>query len=113
MFELIEIYKNQNFLDRIFPINIDAKIYKAIDQLAYRHYWENALNELQTVMKQGELTNLHGIVDDLNLYDEIKRNLPNLTNILKNINLLTPTLHTESDFQHIIQAITTKLNQPV
>ena len=111
MFELIEIFKNDNFTDRIFPINLNAKIYKATDRLKYRRYWENELNELQEAIKQGDITNLQGIYDDLNLYEEIKRNLPNLTNILKNLNLLTPTMHQKSDFEEIIKAVETRLNK--
>ncbi len=111
MFELMEIFKNDNFTDRIFPININANIYKATDRLKYRRYWEDELNELQEAIKQGDITNLAGIYDDLNLYEEIKRNLPNLTNILKNINVLTPTMHKESDFEEIITAVETRLNE--
>ena len=111
MFELLEIYKNNNFSDRIFPLNLDAKIYKAADRLEYCHYWEQQLNELQTAIKQGDITHLEGITDDLNLYEEIKRNLPNLTNILKNINTLNLDIHLQSGFEAIVKAVEQKLTE--
>ena len=41
MFELLQIAKQQKFVDRIFPIVLDdAKIYKPIDRLKYVQYWE-------------------------------------------------------------------------
>ncbi|MEL4896458.1 hypothetical protein P9B04_13520, partial [Crocosphaera sp. Alani8] len=51
------------------------------------------------------------IMETLNLYDEIRRNIDNLTSILKNMNTLTITIHKESDFEEIIKAVETRLNE--
>ena len=50
-------------------------------------------------------------METLNLYDEIRRNIDNLTSILKNMNTLTITIHKESDFEEIIKAVETRLNE--
>ncbi|GCA92274.1 hypothetical protein [Microcystis aeruginosa] len=68
MFELIEIAKNGDFYARIFPIVLpDAKIYNPKDRLKCTQYRETQSNELEETMKQGELANRRGIIDDLNL----------------------------------------------
>ena len=111
IYELLEIYKNGDFIDRIFPVIIkDAKIFKASDRLEYFRYWEKEVRDLQEEIKAGDITNLDGIMDDLNFYSEIRRNLDKLTNILKNINTLTPVIHAESGFEELFNAIKEKLN---
>ncbi|MFM7713458.1 MAG: toll/interleukin-1 receptor domain-containing protein, partial [Microcystis sp.] len=110
MFELVEIAKNGNFYDRIFPIVLkDATIYKTTERLQYIQYWEARIQELENAMKSGGLANLQGITDDLNLYTDIRHRIASLTDILKDMNTLTPDLHRASEFAAIIQAVETKL----
>lgn len=99
MFELVEIAKNGDFYDRIFPVVLpDAKIYKAIDRDEYIDYWDHRIEELNEKLKSrsGSFANRQSIFDELNLYDEIRRNIDQLTETLKNMNTLTPTLHTST-----------------
>jgi HEAT repeat protein/ABC-type dipeptide/oligopeptide/nickel transport system ATPase component len=111
IYELIEIYKNGDFIDRIFPVILqDAKIFKAVDRLKYVRYWEKEVRDLQDEIKEGNITHLDGIIDDLDFYSKIRRNLGKLTKILKNINTLTPVIHTESGFEELFNAIEKKLN---
>lgn len=110
MFELVEIAKHGEFRNRIFPVVLkDARFYKATERLNYVRYWEERIKELETAMKSGGLANLQGITDDLNLYQEIRNSIASLTDILRDMNTLTPDLHLESGFQEIIQAVETKL----
>ncbi|ACK70026.1 TIR protein [Gloeothece citriformis PCC 7424] len=112
MFELVEIAKHGDFYDRIFPIVLeDANIYQATGRLKYIQHWEQQISELESAMKQGNLANLQGITDDLNLYTEIRNNIAQLTNLLKNMNTLTPNLHLQSDFKEIIEAVEARLAQ--
>ena len=41
--------------------------YNPKDRLKCTQYWETQSNELEETMKQGELANRRGIIDDLNL----------------------------------------------
>ena len=110
MFELVEIANSGDFYDRIFPIVLsDANIYKAAARLKYKRYWEQQKNELETEIKAGGITNLQGITDDLDLYDEICRRVPELTDILKNMNTLTSEMHRDSNFDVVIEAVKAKL----
>ena len=112
MFELVEIAENGDFYPRIFPIVLkDARIYKATERLQYIQYWEERIKELETAMKSGGLANLQGITDDLNLYTKIRDRIASLTDTLKDMNTLTPDIHRQSDFEAIIKAVATKLEE--
>ncbi len=112
MFELIEIAKNGNFYDRIFPIVLkDAKIYDDLERLDYLQHWEQEKAKLQEKYKTIDLANSSKIMESLNLYDEIRRNIDNLTDTLKNMNTLTHEMHKKSDFEEIITAVETRLKE--
>ncbi|MBC1193320.1 HEAT repeat domain-containing protein [Microcystis aeruginosa CS-558/01A06] len=111
MFELVEIARNGDFYERIFPIILpDARrIHKAIERLQYIQHWEGRIQELENAMHSGGLANLQGITDDLNLYTEIRHRIASLTDILKDINTPSIDLHGQSEFAAMIQKVETKL----
>ena len=112
MFELLQIFKNGQFRDRIFPIVLpDAKIYDPIDRIEYVEYWEGKIKKLDEAIKRVSAANLQGFTEDINLYTEIRNNLPQLTNILKDINALTIKIHSESEFSAMIEAVEKKLKE--
>ncbi|MCZ8053729.1 MAG: HEAT repeat domain-containing protein [Microcystis sp. LE19-12.2C] len=110
MFELVEIARNGDFYKRIFPIILpDARIYKDFERIDYLKYWEDEKAKLQAKYKQLDLVNTNSIMATLNLYDEIRGNIDNLTNILKDMNTLNIDLHRQSEFAAMIQKVETKL----
>ena len=112
MFELVQIAKNGEFGDRIFPIVLpDAQIYNAIDRLKYVKYWENKVQELDTALKEVSAANLDGFREDIDLYTEIRQYLPRLANILKDMNTLTPDIHSKSEFESLLNAIAARLDE--
>lgn len=113
MFELLQIYKNKNILDRIFPVVLDeVKIAKSTDRLDLVKYWETQSNALETKIRElDSISNIEGITDDLNLYRSIRNNIAHLTAILKDINTLNITLHQESDFEDLFRAVYKKIQQ--
>ncbi len=110
MFELVEIARNGDFYQRIFPIILpDARIYKDFERIDYLKYWEDEKAKLQAKYKQIDLAKTNSIMATLNLYDEIRDNIDNLTNILKDMNNLNIDLHSQSEFAAMIQKVETKL----
>lgn len=107
MYELVEIAKNKQFADRIFPIILsDAKIYDASDRLDYIAHWDNEKDKLNK--KYGELkdkSNTESILEQLSNYDRFGDEIDGLTNILKDMNTLTPDMHRDSDFSELFTAI--------
>ena len=111
MFELLQIFKNKDFYDRIFPILLeDVKIFKASDRLEFVKYWEDEAEHLdQRIRELKNLSNLQGVTEDLNHYTEIRNNIANLTNILKDINALNVEKHIDTDFSHLMNSINKKM----
>ncbi|MCZ8242022.1 MAG: HEAT repeat domain-containing protein [Microcystis sp. LE19-131.1A] len=110
MFELVEIARNGDFYQRIFPIILpDARIHKDFERIDYLKYWEDEKAKLQAKYKQIDLAKTNSILATLNLYDEIRGKIDNLTNILKDMNTLNIDLHPQSEFAAMIQAVETKL----
>lgn len=111
MFELLQIFKNQDFYERIFPLVLDeVKISKAVDRLDFIKYWENEVQHLdEKVRNLSTLSNIQGVAEDLNLYTEIRNNVARLTNILKDINSLNTDQHISSDFEQLCSLIQSKI----
>lgn len=107
MYELVELENNQNLRERVFPIVLpDAKIYKAIDRLNYIKHWEEQIEQLNKAIKQiNVVANLAGISADLDKYTRIRASFDRITDLLSDMNTLTPDMHTENDFSILINAV--------
>jgi DNA-binding PadR family transcriptional regulator len=111
MYELVEIEENRELRKRIFPIVLgDAHIYKAVNRLDYIQHWEEQIEQLNQAIKQvNRLTNLAGITTDLDKYARIRSKFDHLTDLLSNMNALTPEIHTVSGFSTLINAVESAL----
>lgn len=110
MFELVEIAKNKDFYDRVFPIVLgDADIYNPVNRIKYIKHWEDKLKELDEAMRSVSSANLQGMRDEIDSYDEIRDNISNLTFLLKDMNTLTPEMHEGSNFSALISELKKRL----
>jgi TIR domain len=113
MFELVQISKNGQFYDRVFPIILDdAKIYKPAQRIRYIQHWEKQIKELDEAMRTVGAANLQGFREDIDLYTEIRATIADLTNILRDMNTLSPSIHTESNFEALFKEIEGKIGDP-
>jgi hypothetical protein len=86
MFELVEIADAKQFHDRIFPVILkDADIYDPIKRIEYVRYWEVKRNELAAAMRTLDPANLHGIREEMDLYDRIRDRISGIASTLKDI----------------------------
>ncbi len=112
MYELVEIAENKHFQDRVFPIVLqDADIYNPVHRIQYIKHWEEKRAELAEAIKTLDPANLHGIREEIDLYDRIRDKVSGLTSILKDMNTLTPETHSESDFEELYNAIEKRLKE--
>ena len=110
MYELVEIAKNKDVYNRIFPIVLaDADIYNPINRIKYIKHWEDQLKELDAAMKLVSSANLQGMRDEIDSYDDIRDNISNLTFLLKDMNTLTPEMHENSNFATLIEMLKERL----
>jgi GTPase SAR1 family protein len=112
MFELVQIAKNGEFYHRIFPIVLaDAQIYKPIERIKYIKHWEDEIEQLEEAIKSVSPANLQGLREEIDQYTEIRKTIAELTNLLKDMNTLTPDIHSDSEFEELLQAIANRLDE--
>jgi len=106
MYELLEIYRNRNFNERIFPIvTSDATIFEPIPRLNYLKYWQDKKRELDDAIVQVGGDAIAVIGDDYKVYKRIFDNFGEVVNILKDINSLTPQTHRDTNFDSLLSAL--------
>lgn len=112
MFELLQIYENKDIHSRIFPIVLDdVDIAKSVNRVELVKYWEVQTAELESKIRElTSLSNIEGLSDDLNLYQNIRSKIARLTHILKDINTLNIKLHSERDFRDLVEAVQNRLD---
>ncbi|MFN6569508.1 COR domain-containing protein [Dendronalium sp. ChiSLP03b] len=112
MYELVEIAKDKEFYKRIFPIILaDANIFKAIERIKYVKYWEEQIKELDKAIKEVSADNLQGIREDIDQYREIRNTIAKLIDLLRDMNTQTEDIHSESEFERLVNAIADRLNE--
>jgi hypothetical protein len=114
MSELVVAAENKDLRARIFPVVLaDAKIYDQVERLDYIQYWDEKIAELNQAMKAVEvMSNLKGITNDLDLYDEIRDNIAELTDLLSDMNTLTPEIHAARGYTTLIAAVLAEIEAP-
>lgn len=114
MFELMEVDKKGEFLDRIFPIVIsDADIYDSLGILKYLKYWDQKIKDLNTSAKELEnLADTRKVQEDINLYTDIRGAIDDLAGKLSNMNTLTLEIMRGKQFQPLFDALEQKLSSP-
>jgi hypothetical protein len=110
MFELVEIARNKDLYDRVYPIVLgDADIYDPVNRIKYIKHWEDKIKELDEAMKSVSAANLQGMREELDSYDEIRDNVSNLTFFLKDMNTLTAEVQENSNFASLISSLEKRL----
>jgi len=107
MYEFVQISKNKQLADRIFPIILsDAKIYDAGDRLDYVEHWEKEKARLNKKLREmKDFSNLQSVQEELNDYDDFRDEIDGLAGLLKDMNTLNPNMHKDSDFSELFTAI--------
>lgn len=106
MFELLEIYRNLDFKNRIFPIVLkDANIFDPKPRMEYYEYWKVKMQELDDLVAKSGTASINVIGDDFKYSKKIFDNYGEIANILKDINSLTPEMHEADNFKTLIDAV--------
>ncbi|HXV98129.1 MAG TPA: toll/interleukin-1 receptor domain-containing protein, partial [Anaerolineae bacterium] len=70
---------------------------------------EEQIQALDEAMKSVGAANLQGLREDIDSYTKIRHTIAELTNILKDMNTLTPEMHSKSGFTDLFWAIERKM----
>jgi internalin A len=107
MFEILEIHRNKDTWNRIFPIVLrDARMYDEIERIDYLVYWDTKIADLNAKIKT--LQNAAGIgavIEKVNQYTDIRRFNDEIMSMLRDMNTLTPDMHCDNNFESLIKAL--------
>lgn len=66
MYEVIEVMKERNFQDKIFPVIVEKSIYNSTGRIKYITYWQDQFKKLKAEMiKIEDVINAGSVIDDL------------------------------------------------
>ena len=107
MFELLEIEKNRDIRERVFPIVLrGTKIHDAEDRLTFIDYWDEKIAALQARLdrtrSQAHLRSVHGALD---LYSDIRRTIDGMMDLLGDMYCPDEDVHLKTDFEALLDAI--------
>jgi internalin A len=113
MYELLEIYRNGGFTDRVFPIVLrDAKLYSLPDRLGYVQHWKREKEKIEAQIADIGLAAFsgEGTFKEYDIYyREVFNNIDKLMAILADWNALTPQLLEEDNFETLVAAIDARI----
>ena len=110
MYELTQIASRPDFARCVYPIVMpDAGIFDAITKIRYIKYWEDRRAELDAAMKEVGQEHLEGIRDELDLYEDIRNTISRITEMLADMNTLTPQMHRGTNFEQLYTQLATAL----
>ena len=75
----------------------------------YVQHWEAQIKELDEAMKTVSAANMQGFRDEIDQYTEIRNTMAELVYTLKDMNALTPEMHSDTGFAELFKAIEHKL----
>lgn len=107
MFEILELKKKGSIYRRIFPIVLDdAKIYEETERIDYISYWDNKIDQLNSKIKNvAKVSGMAKSIEKIDQFVGIRGVMDELTDMLRNMNTLTPDVHLCTDFSLLIEAI--------
>ncbi len=86
MFEVTEIMKEQEYVDRIFPAVVEHGIYNPLKRVEYIEYWQKECEELETAIKGIDISNAAELAADLKCYKNIASSIGEFLSIVADRN---------------------------
>jgi hypothetical protein len=107
MFELLEVEKNREFHQRVFPIVLrGTRIYDPEDRLDFIQHWQDKTDALNTKVRGlKSLANLDRVQRDLSLYADIRRAIDGLMDTLADMYTPNEDAHRDTDFEALLDAV--------
>lgn len=86
MYEVLEVMKDYNYKNRIFPVVIETSIYKPSGRIEYVRYWEEEYKKLNKNLSEIELVNVGPLSDDLKRAQNIKSSMSEFLGLVSDMN---------------------------
>lgn len=86
MFEVLEMMKEQEYKERIFPAVVEQGIYDPIVRANYIKYWDQEYKNLEDTIKEIDLANVTELSEDLKRYKNIATSMGEFLKIVADMN---------------------------
>ncbi|MBV4420178.1 toll/interleukin-1 receptor domain-containing protein [Clostridium tyrobutyricum] len=75
MYEVLEVMKEKDYENKIFPAVVESSIYSAGGRIPYIKYWEDKFNELRNQISEIDVVNAGSAIDDLKKTQSIRSSI--------------------------------------
>ncbi|MEX0084981.1 toll/interleukin-1 receptor domain-containing protein [Clostridium butyricum] len=65
MYEVLEVMKEKDYENKIFPVVVETSIYSSAGRIPYIRYWQDKYKELKEQINKIDIVNAGNIIDDL------------------------------------------------
>lgn len=103
MYEVLEVMRDRNYRDKIFPAVICSEIYNPITRAKYVKHWQDEFSELESRLKEIKVQNLGKLNEDLKRRQDISSNIAEFLNVVSDMN--------NPNIEDVCVRIEEKLNQ--
>ncbi|MFV0516948.1 MAG: toll/interleukin-1 receptor domain-containing protein [Aminipila sp.] len=86
MYEVLEVMRDRNYKDKIFPAVISTHIYNPIERVKYVKYWKKEFDELHNELYGLEPHEMGKIGEDLKRRQDIKSNIATFLDAISDMN---------------------------
>lgn len=86
LYEVLEVMRDRNYSDKIFPAVISKEIYDTITKINYVKYWQDRYNELKEIINEIEPQNIGKLGEDLKRTQNISSNIANFLDTVSDMN---------------------------
>ena len=86
MFEVMEMMKEKEYQDKIFPAVVERRIYNPIERANYIKYWEKECKNLVEMIKGLDTANASELSEDLKKYKSIAASMGEFLKIVADRN---------------------------
>lgn len=86
MYEVLEVMRDRNYRDKIFPAVIYSGIYNPITRAKYVKHWQDEFKELENTLKEINVQNLGKLNEDLKRRQDISSNIAEFLDVVSDMN---------------------------
>ncbi len=86
MYEVLEVMRDRNYRDKIFPAVIYSGIYSPITRAKYVKHWQDEFRELENTLKEINVQNLGKLNEDLKRRQDISSNIADFLDVVSDMN---------------------------
>lgn len=86
MYEVLQVMRDRNYRDRIFPAIINNEIYDSINRVKYVEYWQDEFKKLEEKLTYLSVQNLGKLPEDLKRRQDISSNIAEFLAVVSDMN---------------------------